>query len=60
VRTRLIHGLRSRTLPERLLNPAKMLVRCSAEHGVEEIAAQRNVARQRGGVGWSASLPADI
>jgi transposase len=37
---------RSRTLPARLVERAKMLVGCAAGHGVEEIAAQLNVARQ--------------
>lgn len=37
---------RSRTLPARLVERAKMLAGCSAGHGVEEIAAQLNVARQ--------------
>jgi predicted ArsR family transcriptional regulator len=37
---------RSRTLPGRLVERAKMLVGYSAGHGVEEVAAQLNVARQ--------------
>jgi hypothetical protein len=35
---------RSRTLPARLVERAKMLVGYSAGHGVEEVAAQLNVA----------------
>ena len=37
---------RSRTLPARLVERAKMLVGCAAGRRVEEIAAQLNVARQ--------------
>ena len=37
---------RSRTLPARLVERAKMLLLCSTGHGADEIAAQLRVARQ--------------